>query len=133
VGQRRTRQASAAEDKARKRGASKASTKGTKAVLAAGASMLEQVEFSSGCVLSVAGPTSVKSVVFEGQPANRHHAAAGTRFTCFTASTEVQVLTQGDQRQKSRATLAQQRQRRSGLLLLVPAAMLVARGRGRRR
>jgi hypothetical protein len=57
--------------------------------------MLEQVEFSSGCVLSVAGPTSVKSVVFEGQPANRHHAAAGTRCTCFTASAEVQALTQG--------------------------------------
>ena len=53
--------ASAAEDKAAKRGASKPSAKGTKAVLAAGASMLEQVEFSSGCFLSVAGPTSVNT------------------------------------------------------------------------
>ena len=62
---------------AAKRRATPAVTPGKKSAklagnpLAQGSSLLDQVAFSSGSTLSVAGPTAIKVQVFEGQAANR--------------------------------------------------------------
>jgi len=63
----------------------KSGKKGAKP-LADGSSQLDQVEFSSASSLSVAGPTSIKVQVFEGQAANRPAAAPNPTPTKKTAN-----------------------------------------------